>query len=98
MAYTSAPLSPHTGAEIRGVDLTKPIDPETRAALNRAFVAHHVLVGRDQKYQPADFLEAVQVLGQFHPHHKKEMHVPGFTQMNYISNDPPVPCKTPYSD
>src|SRR5229473_6699636 len=93
MAYTITPLSPHTGAEIRGVDLTKPVDPETRAALNRAFVTHHVLVVRDQKYEPGDFLEAVQVFGQLQPHDKKEMHVPGFPQMYYVSNEQTVPGK-----
>src|SRR2546430_1478462 len=93
MAYTITPLSPNTGAEIRGVDLTKPVDPDTRAALNRAFVTHHVLVVRDQKYQPEDFLEAVQVFGQLQPHDKKEMHVPGFPQMYYVSNEQTVPGK-----
>jgi taurine dioxygenase len=93
MAYTIAALSPHTGAEVRGVDLTKPLDPETRAALNRAFVTHHVLVVRDQKYQPEDFLEAVQVFGQLQPHDKKELHVPGFPQMYFVSNEQTVPGK-----
>jgi len=93
MAYTIAPLSEHTGAEVRGVDLTQPIDPETRAALNRAFVTHHVLVVRDQKYQPEDFLHAVQVFGELQPHDKKELHVPGFPQMYFVSNEQTVPGK-----
>ena len=37
MNYTIVPLTGHTGAEVRGLDLTAPIDPETRQALNRAF-------------------------------------------------------------
>jgi taurine dioxygenase len=93
MAYTIARLSEHTGAEVRGVDLTQPIDPETRAALNRAFVTHHVLVVRDQKYQPEDFLHAVQVFGELQPHDKKELHVPGFPQMYFVSNEQTVPGK-----
>jgi len=93
MAYTIAPLSEHTGAEVKGVDLTQPIDPETRAALNRAFVTHHVLVVRDQKYQPEDFLHAVQVFGELQPHDKKELHVPGFPQMYFVSNEQTVPGK-----
>jgi taurine dioxygenase len=56
MAYTITPLSLHTGAEIRGLDLTKPVDPETRASLNRAFATHHVLVVRDQTGLPRDVL------------------------------------------
>ena len=93
MAYTITPLSEHTGAEVRGVDLTQPIDPETRAALNRAFVTHHVLVVRDQTYRPEDFLNAVQVFGELQPHDKKELHVPGFPQMYFVSNEQTVPGK-----
>ncbi len=88
MAYTITPLTPHnTGAEIRGLDLTKPVDPETRAALNRAFAQHHVLVVRDQKYEPADFIRAVQIWGELQPHDKKDHHIPGFPEMYYVSNE-----------
>jgi taurine dioxygenase len=87
MAYTIAPMTEHTGAEVRGLDLRVPIDAATRAALNRAFADHHVLVVRDQHYEPADFLTAVQVWGELQPHDKKEMHVPGFPQMFYVSNE-----------
>jgi taurine dioxygenase len=87
MAYRITPLTEHTGAEIRGLDLTQPIDAATRAALNRAFAQHHVLVVRDQQYEPADFLRAVQLWGELQPHDKKEMHVPGFPQMYYVSNE-----------
>ena len=93
MAYTITPLTEHTGAEVRGLDLTKPVDAETRAALNRAFAKHHVLVVRDQTYEPADFLEAVQLWGELQPHDKKEMHVPGYPQMYYVSNEQTVPGK-----
>ena len=51
MAYRIAPLTPHTGAEVTGLDLSKPIDAETKTALNRAWARHHVLVIRDQKYE-----------------------------------------------
>jgi taurine dioxygenase len=87
MAYTITPLSEHTGAEVRGLDLTKPVDPETRAALNRAFAQHHVLVVRDQKYEPADFMRAVQLWGELQPHDKKDHHIPGFPEMYYVTNE-----------
>jgi taurine dioxygenase len=87
MAYSITPLTPHsTGAEIRGLDLTKPVDPETRAALNRAFAQYHVLVVRDQKYEPADFIRAVQIWGELQPHDKKDHHIPGFPEMYYVTN------------
>ena len=93
MAYTITPMTEHTGAEVRGLDLTKPVDAETRAALNRAFAQHHVLVVRDQKYEPGDFLQAVQLWGELQPHDKKEMHVPGYPAMYYVSNEQTVPGK-----
>ena len=86
MAYTITPLTPHTGAEVRGLDLTKPVDAETRAALNRAFAEHHVLVVRDQTYEPADFIRAVQLWGELQPHDKKDHHIPGFPEMYYVTN------------
>ncbi len=36
MKYTISPLTPHTGAEVRGIDLNQGVDVETRTALNRA--------------------------------------------------------------
>ena len=43
-SFTITPLTDHTGAEVIGLDFTQPIDADTRAALNRAFAEHHVLV------------------------------------------------------
>ena len=37
MTLTLTKLSDHTGVEATGVDLTKPVDADTRARLNQAF-------------------------------------------------------------
>jgi taurine dioxygenase len=87
MACTIAPLTDHTGAEVRGVDLREPIDADTHAALNRAFVNHHVLVIRGQDYTPTQFKTAAQVFGVLQQHDKKEHHVPGHPDVYYVSND-----------
>jgi taurine dioxygenase len=42
------PLTPHIGAEIRGLDLTGELDGETVAALRRAWLDHIVVLFRDQ--------------------------------------------------
>jgi len=93
MAYTITPLAERTGAEIRGLDLTRPIDPETRSALNRAFTDHHVLAIRDQQFTPPQFMAAAQVFGELFQHDKREMHVPGYPQIYYVSNEQTVPGK-----
>ncbi len=93
MAYRITPLSPHTGAEVRGLDLNDGVDPETRAALNRAFLDHHVLVIRGQSFTPPQFLAAAQIFGELFQHDKREMHVPGWPQIYYVSNEQTVPGK-----
>src|SRR5277367_4316200 len=87
MACTITPLTEHIGAEARGVDLREPIDQDTHAALNRAFVDHHVLVIRDQDFSPEQFKTAAQVFGELLQHDKKETHVPGHPDVYYVSND-----------
>ena len=69
MGYTIAALSEHTGAEVRGIDLTEQIDEVARARLNRAFVDHAVLVFRDQHLTPQQLLEAVGLFGEPFPQH-----------------------------
>ena len=80
------PLSPHTGAEVRGVDLRAPLDDGLRARLNRAFVDHSVLVIRDQKLNANEFLAAMQNFGEVFPQHNPRFAVPECPMIHYISN------------
>jgi alpha-ketoglutarate-dependent taurine dioxygenase len=87
VSFTITPLTDHTGAEVIGLDFTKPIDPESSATLSRAFAEHHVLVIRDQHFSPEQYKAAAQVFGELQQHDKKEHHVPGHPDVYYISND-----------
>jgi len=80
-------LTNHTGAEVVGLDFTKPVDTETRATLRLAFAKHHVLVMRDQHFTPDQFKAAAQLFGELHPSERRERHVPGHPDVFYISND-----------
>src|SRR5690348_1772161 len=86
-SFTITPLTDHTGAEVVGLDFTQPIDADAGAALNQAFIDHHVLVMRDQHFAPDQFITAVKVFGELQPHDKKEQHVPGHPDVSYVSND-----------
>jgi len=86
-SFAVTPLTPHTGAEVVGLDFTETIEPETRATLNRAFSEHHVLVMRDQHFTPEQFRLAAQVFGDLQVHDKKEHHVPSHPEVYYVSND-----------
>src|SRR5437763_997867 len=49
MALAITPLHPHIGAEVGGLDLSRPIDSDTVAELWRAIDRHAVLVFHDQQ-------------------------------------------------
>ncbi len=85
MSCTITPLTEHTGAEVRGVDLREPLDDATDAALNRAFIERHVLVIRDQDFSPEQFKRAAQVFGALQPHDKKQHHIPGHPDVVFTS-------------
>jgi taurine dioxygenase len=84
--YAITLLSSHTGAEVRGVDLRRPIDKAIRDRLNRDFVNHSVLVIRDQKLSAPEFLQAMQLFGDIFPQHNPRFQVPECPMIHYISN------------
>lgn len=63
MAFEVRRLSPNTGAEILGVDLSQDQDTETVAALNRAWLDHLVLLFRNQKLTPQRLTEITGMFG-----------------------------------
>ncbi len=66
--FTITPLTSHgTGAEICGLDLSRPHEPDLREALNQAFSRYHVLVFRDQKLSPRAFAHAAENFGEIMP-------------------------------
>ena len=63
-ALEIVPLHPVIGAEVRGVDLTRPVDAATQAVLAKAFEDHVVLVFRGQDLSDADQLAAGEIFGK----------------------------------
>ncbi|MFF4271791.1 TauD/TfdA dioxygenase family protein [Streptomyces sp. NPDC001536] len=55
---------PRFGAEIDGVDLTRPVDDLTAGELRRAFAEHKVLVFRGQHLTPDQQVEAVRIFAE----------------------------------
>src|SRR5580700_543705 len=66
MMMSVEPLSPALGAEIKGVDLRRPLDDVTVKAVNAAFDQHVVVVFRDQELSEADQLRAAGYFGKVH--------------------------------
>ncbi len=57
------PLGEALGIEVRGVDLSAPVDAAAAAALNRAFVEGVVICLRDQSLDPPSFLRTAALFG-----------------------------------
>jgi taurine dioxygenase len=86
MGLAITPLSPHLGAEVRGIDLTQPVDAATRETLNRAFVAHAVLAIRGQTLTPPQLLAAARLFGEVFPQHNSRFALPDCPLVHYLSN------------
>ncbi|MGD0105773.1 MAG: TauD/TfdA family dioxygenase [Rhodopila sp.] len=84
------------GAEAVGIDLTGPVAAETKAALNRAFVEHGVLVIRDQTLTPAEMLTAVALFGPVFRQHNTRFAIPDCPEIHYISNQDCFPDGSRY--
>ena len=57
-------LSPHIATEVRGLDLTRPLDAATVAALRKVWVHRAVLVIRGQKISQEDLLRFTKYFGE----------------------------------
>ncbi|MBO6555396.1 MAG: TauD/TfdA family dioxygenase [Pseudomonadales bacterium] len=62
------PLTPHLGAEIRGVDLSAPLDNETFSGIHQAFLDWSVLVFRDQDLSRDQHKDFGRKFGKLHTH------------------------------
>ena len=58
------PLSDALGAEVTGVDLSQPLDDETRKRLHAAFLEYHLLCFRGDPLTPADFAQVSRIFGE----------------------------------
>lgn len=64
MSLDVRPLSTALGAEVVGLDLTRPLEDAVVAAINAAFLEHQLLCFRSQPLPPADFARLARYLGE----------------------------------
>ena len=81
------PTNTAVGAEIRGVDLSKPVDAETFAAIDAAFNEYGVIFFRDQTLTPAQQMAFSRMFGEIERNMFSESwSVPGEPDMVVVSN------------
>ena len=65
MSLEITPSGQACGATVRGVDLTRPLAPETVAEIRKAWLAHQVLAFPDQKMTDEDLERFTEYFGPF---------------------------------
>ncbi|HEX2828888.1 MAG TPA: TauD/TfdA family dioxygenase [Burkholderiales bacterium] len=79
-------LGKHLGAEISGVDLSKPLDDATFEQIHKAFFDNEVVVFRNQKITPAQQIDFTRRFGTLEVHVRKESRLEGHPEILIVSN------------
>lgn len=79
------PLTLHIGAEISGVDLSKPLSPAERSAIHQAFLKWKVVFFRDQNLDHAGHVAFARELGQPTIGHAVFGHVEDFPEVYSVA-------------
>jgi taurine dioxygenase len=74
------------GAEIIGLDISKPIDETTRDAIYRAFLEHHVLVFRDQSLTKDEQTNFSEYFGKLEQHVGFDQHGRQYPIVHTVTN------------
>jgi taurine dioxygenase len=80
------PLEGPLGAEVLGLDLTRPLTDEQFARLRRAHLEHHLLVFRDQRITPAQQVAFSRRWGVLQRHVLKQFALYGYPEVLIVSN------------
>jgi taurine dioxygenase len=79
-------LGRHLGAEIRGIDLSQPLDDDTFARLARAFFENEVVFFRNQRITPEQQVAFTRRFGVLEQHVRKEHRLEGYPEILIVSN------------
>ena len=74
------------GAQITGVDLAQPVSAELFASLYGAFLAHQVLLFRDQAIPPRRQVDFARLFGEVQIHVMNQYHAGGYPELYTLSN------------
>ena len=82
------PLSGHTGAEIRGIDISRPLDPKATATIQTALDAWKVVFFRGQELDHAAHISFGRCFGELTYAHPYDNHPPdGYPEILTLNNE-----------
>jgi len=79
-------IGKHLGAEISGVDLSRPLDDDTFAKIAAAFYDNEVVVFRNQTLTPEQHIAFTRRFGTLEQHVRKEHRLDGYPEILIVSN------------
>ena len=85
-AFEIIPFDGAVGAEIIGLDLTRPLSDADFARVHRAHMDHHVVVFRDQRITPEQQIAFSRRFGELHIHVLKQFLLTGHPEILIVSN------------
>ncbi|SAK89571.1 taurine dioxygenase [Caballeronia hypogeia] len=80
------PFDAPLGAEVIGLDLTRPLSPADFARIHRAHLDHHVLVFRDQRITPDEQVAFSRRFGPLQIHVLHQFGLTGYPEVLIVSN------------
>ncbi len=84
MTIAVTPFHPSPGAEISGVDLSRPIDAATQGLLSRALADHLALVFHDQSLTADQYLAAAEAFGPPMRQHYSQHNMPDYPDIGLV--------------
>ncbi len=79
-------LGRHLGAEIRGIDLSRPLDDATFKQVAAAFFENEVVCFRNQRITPEQQIAFTRRFGVLEQHVRKEHRLEGYPEILIVSN------------
>ena len=79
-------IGKHLGAEISGVDLSRPLDDDTFSKIAAAFYDSEVVVFRNQTLTPEQHIDFTRRFGALEQHVRKEHRLDGYPEVLIVSN------------
>ncbi len=86
MALRISPLDAPFGAEVIGMDFSRPVDDATVAEIEDAWYRHSILLFRNVRMNPAQHVAFTRKLGPMHIMEPLEFNLPGFPEVLVVSN------------
>jgi alpha-ketoglutarate-dependent taurine dioxygenase len=86
MSFAIRPLSDALGAEVLGLDVSRPLEESVFARVHKAHLDHHVLVFRDQRLTPRQQIDFSRRFGPLDAHPSQDdAHLPDFPEILVVS-------------